>query len=220
MSANSGRFQSDRVPSFAQMLKKNLPAQPPVPTAPPPAAPSSDSDGLARLASKVTPVTGTASSPSPPKTAGAAGRAAVSGAWGRGGAGGRSLPARPPQDGSGGAGRRHVGSWPLSRGRAGFETVSRPVSLCAAGVMLRTKGDAPRPWRVVPSCWKDGRMPVRVAACVRRGCGWRKVLEEVSGSFVALLTFGGKSPLWGCRTRWKALRRIPGLRPLEAGSGT
>ena len=61
MSANNGWFQSDRVPSFAQMLKKNLPAQPPAPTVTPPAATSLDCDGLARLASKVTPVTGTAS---------------------------------------------------------------------------------------------------------------------------------------------------------------
>ncbi|XP_054419477.1 adenosine deaminase domain-containing protein 1 isoform X1 [Pteronotus mesoamericanus] len=58
MSANNGWFQSARVPSFAQMLKKNLPAPPPAPTVRPCATPSSDSDSLARLASKVTPVTG------------------------------------------------------------------------------------------------------------------------------------------------------------------
>ncbi|XP_066216999.1 adenosine deaminase domain-containing protein 1 [Saccopteryx leptura] len=63
MSANNGWFQSSRVPSFAQMLKKNLPVRPPAQmvtaTAMPPpmmlSAPPSESDSLA---SKVTPVTG------------------------------------------------------------------------------------------------------------------------------------------------------------------
>ncbi|XP_006762897.1 PREDICTED: adenosine deaminase domain-containing protein 1 isoform X1 [Myotis davidii] len=59
MSSNNGWFQkSSQVPSFAQMLKKNLPVQPPVQPVTTPAAQSSESDSLSRMASKVTPVTG------------------------------------------------------------------------------------------------------------------------------------------------------------------
>lgn len=62
MSSNNGWFQkSSQVPSFAQMLKKNLPVQPPAQTVTTPAAQSSESDSLSRMASKVTPVTGTTS---------------------------------------------------------------------------------------------------------------------------------------------------------------
>lgn len=64
MAANNGWFQqSSKVPSFAQMLKKNLPVPPPGHAVTAPAAPSSQSDGLSRMASKVTPVTGTAAFP-------------------------------------------------------------------------------------------------------------------------------------------------------------
>lgn len=79
MSANNGWFQSSRVPSFAQMLKKNLPVRPPAQTVTTPTAPPSESDSLACMASKVTPVTGRP--PSPPaekselsKTSGRPGR--------------------------------------------------------------------------------------------------------------------------------------------------
>ncbi|KAK1343217.1 hypothetical protein QTO34_015995 [Cnephaeus nilssonii] len=59
MSSNNGWFQkSSQVPSFAQMLKKNLPVQPPAQMVTTPAAQSSESDSLSRMASKVTPVTG------------------------------------------------------------------------------------------------------------------------------------------------------------------
>lgn len=67
MSSNNGWFQkSSQVPSFAQMLKKNLPVQPPAQTVTTPAAQSSESDSLSRMASKVTPVTGTTSFPLQP----------------------------------------------------------------------------------------------------------------------------------------------------------
>ncbi|EPQ07300.1 Adenosine deaminase domain-containing protein 1 [Myotis brandtii] len=59
MTSNNGWFQkSSQVPSFAQMLKKNLPVQPPAQMVTTPAAQSSESDSLSRMASKVTPVTG------------------------------------------------------------------------------------------------------------------------------------------------------------------
>ncbi|XP_036100655.1 adenosine deaminase domain-containing protein 1-like [Molossus molossus] len=59
MAANNGWFQqSSKVPSFAQMLKKNLPVPPPGQTVTTPAAQSSQSDSLSSMASKVTPVTG------------------------------------------------------------------------------------------------------------------------------------------------------------------
>lgn len=59
MSANNGWFQkSSQVPSFAQMLKKNLPVQPPAQTVTAPASQALESDSLSRMASKVTPVTG------------------------------------------------------------------------------------------------------------------------------------------------------------------
>lgn len=58
MSANNDWFQSSRVPSFAQMLKKNLPVQPSAQTVAPPTAHSSESYTLSNMASKVTQVTG------------------------------------------------------------------------------------------------------------------------------------------------------------------
>uniref|UniRef100_A0A8C6VSG7 Adenosine deaminase domain-containing protein 1 n=1 Tax=Naja naja TaxID=35670 RepID=A0A8C6VSG7_NAJNA len=48
--------QVSRVPSFAQMLKKNLPAQPSQPSAPP--SSHSKTSSVSNLASKVTPITG------------------------------------------------------------------------------------------------------------------------------------------------------------------
>ncbi|KAM6221673.1 adenosine deaminase domain-containing protein 1 isoform 2-T2 [Rhynchocyon petersi] len=58
MSANNNWFQSARVPSFAQMLKKNLPVQSSAQTVTAPTGYSSESYGLSSMASKVTPVTG------------------------------------------------------------------------------------------------------------------------------------------------------------------
>lgn len=58
MPANSDRFQSSRVPSFAQMLKKNLPVQPSAQTVTAPTARSSESYTMSNMASKVTQVTG------------------------------------------------------------------------------------------------------------------------------------------------------------------
>ncbi|XP_048189522.1 adenosine deaminase domain-containing protein 1 [Perognathus longimembris pacificus] len=58
MSGDGDWFQRPRVPSFAQMLKKNLPVQPAAPTAPPPAGCPSESSSLSSMASKVTQVTG------------------------------------------------------------------------------------------------------------------------------------------------------------------
>ncbi|XP_015990986.1 adenosine deaminase domain-containing protein 1 isoform X1 [Rousettus aegyptiacus] len=58
MSANNDWFQSSRVPSFAQMLKKNLPVQPSAQTVAAPTAHSSESYSLSHMASKVTQVTG------------------------------------------------------------------------------------------------------------------------------------------------------------------
>ncbi|XP_072481297.1 adenosine deaminase domain-containing protein 1 isoform X3 [Notamacropus eugenii] len=59
MSGSSNWLQSSRVPSFAQMLKKNLPVQPsPAPASPAAGYPSSESCSLSSLASKVTQVTG------------------------------------------------------------------------------------------------------------------------------------------------------------------
>ncbi|XP_060035094.1 adenosine deaminase domain-containing protein 1 [Erinaceus europaeus] len=55
MAGHHDWFPSARVPSFAQMLKRNLPA-PPAPSVSAPAGPAAD--GLGGLASKVTPVTG------------------------------------------------------------------------------------------------------------------------------------------------------------------
>ncbi|XP_006917813.1 adenosine deaminase domain-containing protein 1 isoform X2 [Pteropus alecto] len=58
MSANNDWFQTSRVPSFAQMLKKNLPVQPSAQTVAAPTAHSSESYSLSNMASKVTQVTG------------------------------------------------------------------------------------------------------------------------------------------------------------------
>ncbi|KAM8971209.1 adenosine deaminase domain-containing protein 1 isoform 1-T1 [Sarcophilus harrisii] len=59
MSGNNDWFQSSRVPSFAQMLKKNLPVQPSSTTVnPPPGYSSSENYSVSNLASKVTQVTG------------------------------------------------------------------------------------------------------------------------------------------------------------------
>ncbi|XP_020865226.1 adenosine deaminase domain-containing protein 1-like isoform X1 [Phascolarctos cinereus] len=59
MSGNNDWFQSSQVPSFAQMLKKNLPVQPSIATVnPPPGHSSSESYSVSNLASKVTQVTG------------------------------------------------------------------------------------------------------------------------------------------------------------------
>ncbi|XP_004695675.1 PREDICTED: adenosine deaminase domain-containing protein 1 isoform X2 [Condylura cristata] len=58
MSGNNDWFPSSRVPSFAQMLKKNLPVQPPPQTVAAPAGYSAESCSLASMASKVTQVTG------------------------------------------------------------------------------------------------------------------------------------------------------------------
>lgn len=59
MSGNNDWFQSSRVPSFAQMLKKNLPVQPSAQTVTTPTGYSSESYSLSNMASKVTQVTGT-----------------------------------------------------------------------------------------------------------------------------------------------------------------
>lgn len=59
MSGNNDWFQSSRVPSFAQMLKKNLPAQPSTQTVTTPTGYSSERYSLSNMASKVTQVTGT-----------------------------------------------------------------------------------------------------------------------------------------------------------------
>ncbi|KAM9678782.1 adenosine deaminase domain-containing protein 1 isoform 2-T2 [Trichechus inunguis] len=58
MSGNNDWFQSSRVPSFAQMLKKNLPVQPSAQTVAAPTGYSSESYSLSNMASKVTQVTG------------------------------------------------------------------------------------------------------------------------------------------------------------------
>ncbi|XP_055990517.1 adenosine deaminase domain-containing protein 1 isoform X1 [Sorex fumeus] len=58
MSGHNDWFQSSRVPSFAQMLKKNLPVQPPAHTVTAPPGYSRESYSLSSMASKVTPVTG------------------------------------------------------------------------------------------------------------------------------------------------------------------
>ncbi|XP_032990648.1 adenosine deaminase domain-containing protein 1 isoform X1 [Rhinolophus ferrumequinum] len=58
MPANNDWFQSSRVPSFAQMLKKNLPVQPSAQTVTAPSAHSSESYTMSNMASKVTQVTG------------------------------------------------------------------------------------------------------------------------------------------------------------------
>ncbi|XP_075400943.1 adenosine deaminase domain-containing protein 1 isoform X2 [Tenrec ecaudatus] len=58
MAGNNDWFQSPRVPSFAQMLKKNLPVQPPAQTVAAPSGYSSESYSLSNMASKVTQVTG------------------------------------------------------------------------------------------------------------------------------------------------------------------
>ncbi|XP_063116807.1 adenosine deaminase domain-containing protein 1 [Cavia porcellus] len=55
---SSDWFQRSRVPSFAQMLKKNLPVQPVVQTVTLPAGYSSEGGSLLNMASKVTQVTG------------------------------------------------------------------------------------------------------------------------------------------------------------------
>ncbi|XP_007116134.2 adenosine deaminase domain-containing protein 1 [Physeter macrocephalus] len=58
MSGHGDWFQSSRVPSFAQMLKKNLPVQPSAQTVTTPTGCSSESYSLSNMASKVTQVTG------------------------------------------------------------------------------------------------------------------------------------------------------------------
>ncbi|XP_043424985.1 adenosine deaminase domain-containing protein 1 isoform X1 [Prionailurus bengalensis] len=58
MSGNNDWFQSSQVPSFAQMLKKNLPVQPSAQTVATPTGYSSESYSLSNMASKVTQVTG------------------------------------------------------------------------------------------------------------------------------------------------------------------
>ncbi|XP_045408283.1 adenosine deaminase domain-containing protein 1 isoform X2 [Lemur catta] len=58
MSGNNDWFQSSRVPSFAQMLKKNLPVQSSAQTVTTPAGCSSENCSLSNMASKVTQVTG------------------------------------------------------------------------------------------------------------------------------------------------------------------
>ncbi|XP_007172458.1 adenosine deaminase domain-containing protein 1 isoform X2 [Balaenoptera acutorostrata] len=58
MSGHDDWFQSSRVPSFAQMLKKNLPVQPSAQTVTTPTGCSSESYSLSNMASKVTHVTG------------------------------------------------------------------------------------------------------------------------------------------------------------------
>ncbi|XP_049994458.1 adenosine deaminase domain-containing protein 1 isoform X1 [Alexandromys fortis] len=57
-SGNNDWFQSSRVPSFAQMLKKNLPVQSSAQTVTLPTGYSSESCSLSNMASKVTQVTG------------------------------------------------------------------------------------------------------------------------------------------------------------------
>uniref|UniRef100_A0A8B7VAD4 Adenosine deaminase domain-containing protein 1 n=1 Tax=Castor canadensis TaxID=51338 RepID=A0A8B7VAD4_CASCN len=58
MSGNNDWFQSSRVPSFAQMLKKNLPVQRSVQMVTTPTGYSSENCSLSNMASKVTQVTG------------------------------------------------------------------------------------------------------------------------------------------------------------------
>ncbi|XP_012785083.2 adenosine deaminase domain-containing protein 1 isoform X1 [Ochotona princeps] len=58
MSAKSDWFQSSRAPSFAQMLKKNLPVQPSTQKVTTSAGHAAESYSLSNMASKVTPVTG------------------------------------------------------------------------------------------------------------------------------------------------------------------
>lgn len=58
MSAKSDWFQSSRAPSFAQMLKKNLPVQPSTQKVTTSAGQATESYSLSNMASKVTPVTG------------------------------------------------------------------------------------------------------------------------------------------------------------------
>ncbi|KAK2507201.1 hypothetical protein MC885_009319, partial [Smutsia gigantea] len=57
MSGNNDWFQSSRVPSFAQMLKKNLPVKPSAQTVTTPSGYSSENYSLSNMASKVTQVT-------------------------------------------------------------------------------------------------------------------------------------------------------------------
>lgn len=59
MSGSNDWFQSSRVPSFAQMLKKNLPVQTSAQTVTTPTGYSSESYSMSNMASKVTQVTGT-----------------------------------------------------------------------------------------------------------------------------------------------------------------
>ncbi|KAF5923339.1 hypothetical protein HPG69_006506 [Diceros bicornis minor] len=63
MSGSNDWFQSSRVPSFAQMLKKNLPVQPSAQTVTAPAGYSSESHALSHMASRVTQVTGNVMGP-------------------------------------------------------------------------------------------------------------------------------------------------------------
>ncbi|ELW62632.1 Adenosine deaminase domain-containing protein 1 [Tupaia chinensis] len=63
MSGNNDWFQSPRVPSFAQMLKKNLPVQPSTQRVTTPKVYSSESYSLSNMASKVTQVTGNVMGP-------------------------------------------------------------------------------------------------------------------------------------------------------------
>uniref|UniRef100_A0A8I3W0B6 Adenosine deaminase domain containing 1 n=1 Tax=Callithrix jacchus TaxID=9483 RepID=A0A8I3W0B6_CALJA len=56
--ASNNWFQSSQVPSFAQMLKKNLPVQPATQMVTTPTGCFSESYSLSKMASKVTPVTG------------------------------------------------------------------------------------------------------------------------------------------------------------------
>ncbi|XP_057358579.1 adenosine deaminase domain-containing protein 1 isoform X1 [Manis pentadactyla] len=58
MSGNNDWFQSSPVPSFAQMLKKNLPVKPSAQTVTTPSGYSSENYSLSNMASKVTQVTG------------------------------------------------------------------------------------------------------------------------------------------------------------------
>ncbi|XP_054340950.1 adenosine deaminase domain-containing protein 1 isoform X6 [Pongo pygmaeus] len=58
MASNNHWFQSSQVPSFAQMLKKNLPVQPATKMITTPTGCSSESYSLSKMASKVTQVTG------------------------------------------------------------------------------------------------------------------------------------------------------------------
>lgn len=59
MSGHDDWFQGSRVPSFAQMLKKNLAVQPSAQTVTTPTGCSSESYSLSNMTSRVTQVTGT-----------------------------------------------------------------------------------------------------------------------------------------------------------------